>query len=412
MVPEQGLTPSAAPEPEDAGGSGVGRDANAAVVPPLPAAEQQGLTTPVEFAADSWTPQAAFPPPPPPPAVQPWASPAAPPPGFGPGGYGFVPPPPAPSAYVHVASPAKPTALPVEAREYHQFYRGPRFRWWKPLAAIAAFVVVWALGSVPPVVAALGWELLHNGGHIPSDVSELNTPSMFLANNVAIAVGIVAAVLVSWMVYRQRPRWLSSVEGHFRWRVFWRFLAIAIIGLGVAWAVEVAVSGGVGEFTVTPATWALVVGIVLTTPFQAAGEEYAMRGLVFRSIASWFPNRWVGLVIGIIVNAVAFMFLHGAEDVWLNFYYFFVGTVFSILVWRTGGLEAAIAMHIANNLISEMLLPFQPSAFSHLFDRQAGVAGPEILIQFGVTALVAAVLLWQSSRLKLPRATAPGAVTE
>lgn len=418
MVPEPGLTPGGGSEPVS--NRPVPHDHSAvppvgSPLPPPPPASWEDSTagTPGWPGGDPWRVPGAYPPPPPPPAVQPWTSapfPAA----DGAFGSSFAPPPP--PGYLPGAGQAgiaaSTSALPVEPREYHQFYRAPRFRWWKPLAAIGAFVVAWFLAAVPPVVIALGWDLSHNGGKLDPNAIDLNTPAMFLGNNVSIAVAIIAAVLVSWMVYRQRPRWLSSIEGGFRWRIFWRFLGIAFLGMAVAWAVEAALGGGVGDLTITPATWVLLVGIVITTPFQAAGEEYAMRGLVFRSIASWFPNRWVGLVVGLIVNAVAFMFLHAAGDVWLNVYYFFVGAVFSILVWRTGGLEAAIAMHIANNLISEMLLPFQPDAFSHLFDRQAGVAGPEILIQLGVTALVAAALLWQSSRLKVSRATAPAAAVE
>ncbi|MBA3020776.1 CPBP family intramembrane glutamic endopeptidase [Propionicimonas sp.] len=348
--------------------------------------------------------------PPPPPAVgtEPWTEPpwGAPPPG--------VQPPPGyvqpywgtPGMAPLPVVPAKAEPLPVEPREYQQFYRAPAFRWWKPLLAIPLYMVTVALVAIV-VVIALIIVVLASGQQLPTSETDYPPEVMFTLNNVLIALGMPLAMLISWWVYRQRPRWLSSISGGFRWRIFWPFLGIAGVGIALATVAQAQLSGGFGELTWTSTSLALILVIVFTTPFQCAAEEYAMRGLLFRSVGSWFGNRWVGLVVAIVVNSVAFMFLHGAGDPWLNAFYVVVGVTFSILTWRTGGLEAAVAMHIANNVISEALLPFQPDSLAHIFDRQAGVAGPEVLIQIGVTALVAGLLLWQSSRLGLRRATAP-----
>jgi membrane protease YdiL (CAAX protease family) len=301
---------------------------------------------------------------------------------------------------------AKPEPLPVEPREYHQFYRAPAFRWWKPLVAIPLFVVA-VVAEIIALVVGLLLVMLAAGQKMPASETDIPPALLFSVNNLAVALALPLAMLVSWLVYRQRPRWLSSISGGFRWRIFWPFLGIAGVGIALATVAQAQLTGGFGELTWTSTSLALILVIVFTTPFQCAAEEYAMRGLLFRSVGSWFANRWVGLVVAIVVNSVAFMFLHGAGDPWLNAFYVVVGVAFSILTWRTGGLEAAVAMHIANNVISEALLPFQPDSLAHIFDRQAGVAGPEVLIQIGVTALVAGLLLWQSSRLGLSRATAP-----
>jgi uncharacterized protein len=370
---------------------------------------------------------ALFPPPPPPPPVTGYEQASYPPPahpqvgfeqpghyaaGLGQPGYpqpvydpGF-PPPGYPLA---VPVKTKPEPLPIEPREYHQFYRGPAFRWWKPLAGLGLFValefvLVLALGI------AYGVWILVTGQKVSANALDIDPALLFSLNNVLVAVGLPLAVMTSWMVFRQRPRWLSSIGGGFRWQLFWPFLAIAAAGIALATLAEAALTGGFGELTWTPSSLVLIFVIVFTTPFQCAAEEYSVRGLLFRSVGSWFANRWVGLVVGIVVSSVAFMLLHGAGDPWLNAYYLLAGALFAVLAWRTGGLEASVAMHIANNLISEMLLPFQPETLAHIFDRQAGAAGPEALIQMGVTALVAGLLLWQSSRRRLPRATAPAAV--
>lgn len=346
------------------------------------------------------SPEAAVPPPPPPP----WNT-------------GFPPPPPpmagypAPEGYpAYAVTKPKPEPLPIEPREYQEFYRAPAFRWWKPLAAISLFAAVWLLVSMPPVSIAMMWESARTGR--PMTVDLLETPLGFAANNLTLVLAIPVALLTHWLIYRQRPRWLSSITGGFRWGLFGRFMAITAVIMLIGYGVQTFLSGGLGTLAWGKDSLFLLLTIVITTPFQAAGEEYMMRGLVFRSVASWFNRRWLGLIIGIIVNAVIFMLLHGAGDPWLISYYLLVAVLFSILAWRTGGLEAAIAMHVVNNVLSEIALPFQPGALAHIFDRQAGVAGPETLVPMGITALVAGALLWQASRLKLSRENAPAAAAQ
>lgn len=306
-----------------------------------------------------------------------------------------------------VAAP-KLEPLPVERREYHQFYRAPAFRWWKPLVAVSAFAAVELLIMV---ILSFGMVIIQIGsdGRWPMTTSQLNPELVFATNNIGIAIGLPIAFLASWVVYRQRPRWLSSVAGGFRWRAFWRFGLVAAPIMAAALAVEMVLGDGFAGLQIGPNTWWTLAIILATTPFQAAAEEYSIRGLLARSVGSWFRNRWVGLVVATVVTSVAFMLLHGAGDPWLNSYYLLVGVLFSVLVWRTGGLEAAVMMHIVNNVISEITLPFTESGFDNIFDRVAGVAGPETLIQMGVTTLVAGLLLWQASRLGLSRAAAPAA---
>lgn len=150
----------------------------------------------------------------------------------------------------------------------------------------------------------------------------------------------------------------------------------------------------------------LLVGILLTTPLQAAGEEYAMRGLLPRVFGAWISHRGVSLVVGVLVSSVIFMLVHGAADPWLNLLYFSIAVIFSYLTWRTGGLEAAIALHIVNNLLS--LLPVPWMGLEGIFDRSAGVAGPEVLFNLAAMIAAAAVIDRMARRRGLPRETAPG----
>ncbi|MGC3992885.1 MAG: CPBP family intramembrane metalloprotease [Propionicimonas sp.] len=316
--------------------------------------------------------------------------------------YGYAPGP------WQAGPPPKPSALPTVPREYHEFYRTPRFRWWKPLAALALF-------AASALIATTLFSMLilidvANGRIDLNDMASGNittTPMLFLANNLGIAVWVPLALLSGWAVFGQRPKWLSSIAGGFRWRLFGRFALIAFLVLGISTGIQVALSGGVGDLAWNPDSLFLILTILLTTPFQCAGEEYSLRGLGARCIGSWFSWRRAGLAVATAVTSVVFMLLHGAGDPWLNAFYLLFAVTSSVLVWRTGGLEASIALHVCNNMISEAFMPF--TDISGLFNREAGTAGPETLWQMAAVLLVAGLMLWQARKLKLQRKAAPAA---
>jgi len=305
--------------------------------------------------------------------------------------------------------PVKASALPIVPREYHEFFRAPRFRWWKPVLAIAMFVATWFLAAL---VITIALALIDTAaGRLDISAAAQGdltlTPLLFLANNLGLAAAIPLAGLTAWAVFGQRPRWISSIAGGFRWGLFWRFVAVALPILLVSVGVETLLDGP-PQLVWNADSWFLIVAILLTTPLQAAGEEYGTRGLLARSIGSWFGSARVGLVVATVVTSVVFMLLHGAGDPWLNGYYFTVGVACSVLVWKTGGLEAGIALHVVNNLIGEVTIPF--GGLESMFDRQAGAAGPEILIQVFFTLALVAALLLVARRLKIPQSAAPAAV--
>lgn len=340
------------------------------------------------------------------------AQPGYPPPGYAPSGYpapgnepsGYYPMAPVPPGAYYApyppAPPQKPAALPLEPKAFHEFYRAPRFRWWKPLAAIGLLAVVWFVVSLILVGGAMAYDV--STGRLSSvfEAQTKLTPWVFTANNVSLALFIPMAVLTSWLVYGQRPRWLSSITGGFRWALFGQFALIAVVPLVVSLLLD-----GFGDLAWNSDSLFLIVAILLTTPFQAAGEEYMARGLLARSVGSWFSIRWLGFAVGTVVSSLAFMGMHVAGDPWLNLFYFSFGVIACVVTWRTGGLEGAIALHVVNNLIGEISLPF--GALDHMMDRQAGVAGPGVLVQIGMIALVGGLMCWWARRRKLSTTAAP-----
>ncbi len=311
-----------------------------------------------------------------------------------------------PYPYLPPLDPRLITALPIEPRAHHAFLRAPRWRWWKPIVAFVLGAVVWMLVNAALALAGMlvdGVDLIA----MATTAKVVLGPWGFLGNNVGVASGIVVAVLVQWLVFGIRPKWLSSVVGGLRWR--WLglctaiFLPLWLILLGISFVLD----GPPEGFMIRPYTALMIVGILLTTPFQAAAEEYLFRGLEQRLVASYFKAETLGWVVATIVSTATFVLLHASDDAWLNLSYVGFGLVGCWLVWRTGGLEAAIAMHVVNNLTSEMVMPFID--FSGLFDRSAGTGDASVLIQLALMAGAAALITWLAKRRGLVRRSAPGA---
>jgi uncharacterized protein len=318
----------------------------------------------------------------------------------------------APVAYQPV--PSKPSALPVEPKRHSQFLQTPRRRWWKlPIALIVAGVA-WLIGSTIVTIPALVYDVINQRIDLTDPVALQNyvagitthiTPALFLANNAGIALMIPSAWL-GLIIYGQRPRWLSSVVGGLRWGWLFRILGLILLPYLAFEALTIALTG-VPQLTWKPYSLFMILVILLTTPLQCAGEEYGLRGLVNRLFGSYGSSR-VSFWIGAVVSSLAFMWLHAAQDIYLNSFYFSFGMISCWMAWRTGGLEAGIALHVVNNVLAMAVLPF--SDFSGIFNRQAGSANPMDVLPLAAVMLASMGLVeWQVRRRKPVAVAAPGA---
>jgi uncharacterized protein len=253
-----------------------------------------------------------------------------------------------------VRRPGPPQAW--QSRPYQQLLRGPTYRWWRPLLSLA--VAGGGLAVLVLVIAAAGAVLrLVDGLGQPAPGSDspdwLARPLGFLATNLSLAALIPLVLLATWAGFGWRPRWVSSVAPGLRWPWLLRCYAAATAVLGV-------LTGGLhlvaGYHWAPERDWGWLILITLvTTPLQAAGEEYVFRGWIPQLVGSAIPGARVGALLGGGVSSTLFVLAHGAQDVWLCTDRFLFGALACWLVWRTGGLEAGIAVHGANNIVALVL---------------------------------------------------------
>ena len=212
---------------------------------------------------------------------------------------------------------------------------------------LAGFVLLYP--GVAGLLAALGW--LARGKQGTYDAYWVRAmgfeyPEGLAATSLGLAAIIPLVLLMVRFVHQRRPVWLSSVQPGLRWR----YMLIVFVVAAIVMNAQYWVTTGRTEFHWNPspqlAFW--LVAILLTTPLQAAGEEYLFRGYLMQVIGAAVRQKWVT----VLVSGAAFMAVHGTQSVSLMVDRFAFGTIMGALVVLTGGLEAAIAAHAANNVFA------------------------------------------------------------
>jgi membrane protease YdiL (CAAX protease family) len=293
-------------------------------------------------------------------------------------------------------------------------FRTWNYAWWRPVVGIlllgVGMLVVVPLLMMPVLVVGL----LVEGGQqdfwdafLEAGTFRELTPSGLLYLNLTLG----GLILWTWglvrVLHTMRPRWLSSVVPKLRWAFLFVCLGLSVVALMAQFIVGMLVpqsanpemSTAIEPWTGTTA--ALAVVVLLTTPLQAAGEEYAFRGYLLQAVGSLSGRRWVALL----VTATLFATAHGFQNPPLFFDRFMFGLIAGWLVIRTGGLEAAIALHVLNNYLAfGLALTFGDITETINVSEISWWNVPVTLTQ---SIVYAGLVAWVAGRMGLQRRTAP-----
>ncbi|WP_144390172.1 CPBP family intramembrane glutamic endopeptidase [Marinactinospora thermotolerans] len=247
---------------------------------------------------------------------------------------------------------------------YHRLARTARFRWWVPPLAVVAAVALYLLVQIPLVLAA---KLVAVVAGAPLDVT------VFFGSEVpdlAVELVLLAAMIPVVMFIARFVQWrpvgtLSSVEGRLRvrWLLTCSLVALLVVGVMVPARFGLYLATGVsgplvGEWVGPRLFLGALLVVVLLVPFQAAAEEYALRGFVMQAVGSYgAPGPGGGPLTrllrsplpAILVSGGVFALLH-TYSAWALAEVLCFGVAMAWLAWYTGGLEAPIALHVLHNL--------------------------------------------------------------
>ncbi|WP_241483296.1 CPBP family intramembrane glutamic endopeptidase [Nocardiopsis halophila] len=309
--------------------------------------------------------------------------------------------------------PPRPANGPARARPgtpYHRLARTWRFRWWIPPLALLVGVLLVLLTQIVMYMAAAVYMVLQGRpatGESPfgAEVPDLAFMLIVLATMTPIA--LLVARTVQWRPFGS----LMSVEGRLRgrWLGVCALVALPVLALylGLLYTLQL-FSGGdegfVGAFVGMERFLPALVVILLLVPFQASAEEVALRGFLMQAVGSYgrpadHPRGGSALsrllrtpVPAILVSGTVFALMHDYTD-WALLDVAVFGVAVAWLTWYTGGLEAAIGLHVVHNLVAFVLTAYEGGLADAATGSGswAGVAGTtaEVLVYSLVVALLA-----------------------
>lgn len=293
---------------------------------------------------------------------------------------------------------------------YHRLAREtPAYAWWKlPLAGVVGVFAYLAFSVALIVCAAIYFAIVGDTDQLDVWLDaagdlDLGQLDFFVLDMLGIVV-LIPAVLLGVLAIGPRPiGYLSSVAGRLRWGWLGR---TALISFGV-FVVTFSVMLGVNELTDPSEIDAPSLGgrvllaivlVVLIVPFQAAAEEYVFRGYLMQLVGSW--SRFAFLPV--VISTPLFVAGHGYE-LWGLLDVGLFGLTAAVLTIRTGGLEAAIAAHTANNVLLFVL-----DALGMLSASGDEDAGPVDLVPTIVSSIVIVLLVeWAARRYDIQRTRPP-----
>jgi len=214
---------------------------------------------------------------------------------------------------------------------------------------------------VAQLVVRIGWSLADSPGRF-IDWSREALAYHHLAGLVGAHLGIACLVLITMALVRflhgRAPHWVTSVQPGMRWRYLLLCLPVAAVVLNA-----IVLLGRLGQpWQPDPQhrAWLWILVVCLTAPLQAAGEEYFFRGYLMQAFGAMAAGlaipagRWRidGRWVAVIGSALVFALFHGVQNPALFVDRFGFGLLAGLLVLRTGGLEAGIACHVANNVFA------------------------------------------------------------
>ncbi|WP_433832186.1 lysostaphin resistance A-like protein [Actinoplanes sp. CA-015351] len=275
---------------------------------------------------------------------------------------------------------------------YHHLARPAS--WWRTLLG-TLFIVVTGL-----VVGNGGYLMVTLAAEIAGKPEVDGFPSFGPLTDLAVAFAMIAVFLPATLLaarwFQRRPAGtLSSVAG--RLRIRWLLICLGVAAVAVLSVAFLASLPGSSPDDATdfagwgPFATATIV-LLLVVPVQAAAEEYVCRGWLLQSVGAWFRSPWVA----ILPQAVIFGALHGWGTPWGFADLFIFGVVTGWLTIRTGGLEAAIALHVCNNLLGSVVA----AAFGQLTIDETAADLPWSMAAIDVAMILAyaAVILWLTRR--------------
>lgn len=262
---------------------------------------------------------------------------------------------------------------------------------WRYLVGILVIFLVWQLGTIPLLVAAL-FKIMSEGGSLLDFQEDPNQLMNVLESNTTLflmllsfAIGLVGVYFWAKWVHKQPFKTLTTSRKKIDWGRFWFGFLLIAITTGVLTTVDFYMNPQDYEVNFKPLPFLILFVIaVIMIPLQTSFEEYFFRGYIMQGFGIIAKNRWVPLLL----TSVVFGLLHIANPEVekmgniIMVYYIGTGLLLGIMTLMDEGLELALGFHAGNNLVGALLVTADWTAFkthSILKDMSEPSAGFDVI---------------------------------
>ncbi len=255
--------------------------------------------------------------------------------------------------------------LPTETLnlEYHRLaFADPKSRWWKPLiegplilifialltVLLAAIMFAYGIFGVPVVSMWLF------GGEESNHLVFTHPAGAIMV--IGCAIVLFPAMWLARMMMGPRPWGLvHSVTGRMRWKWLGICLGIALPIFALLPVLAKAVTRTLPPANVITSPHMIVpmlITLLILTSLRAYAQEVIWRGFFMQTLGSWLRHPALAICLP------AALFIPGLVfGAWAQLVNITLLLTSAFLVWRTGGLEASLAMNTMN-LLFNMFLAF------------------------------------------------------
>lgn len=291
-----------------------------------------------------------------------------------------------------------PSQVPPEQLRTLAFHRlghaDRRHAWWKPLVEGLIIFVSFVIFSIVFAIPVL---LFMDDPLALEDVENLDQldPLIFFFLFGSIALLVPAAYLARWVMGPRPLGLLHSVTGRLRWK--WMFqcglaaLIIYVVTNGLSVLIDAFGGGERIELSLVPQWGWLLLMVVLLVPVQCFAEELVFRGYLMQTVGRWLKHPAWAILLPVPLFVAGHMY-----DVWGQTSIAIMAITMGLVTWRTGGLEAAVAIHVVNNCTVTLM------AMVGMVDLSDTSGGPvEVLFTLITNGLFALVIFRMARRTRI-----------
>ena len=270
----------------------------------------------------------------------------------------------------------------------HDYITHPRnykaYRWYKPLLVFLLFVIFLFVFNmtVEYITKTVFGTVITYSGY--DDMDLFSAAGAF--RNCALNACYIPSLILAALIVKDRPisSYYSSMGG-WRWKTFFKILAVGFILFSIPNILHYALSGRSGEIRFTLGGFFM---LTLMLPFQGMAEELLYRGFFMQTIGSWFKISLLGLII----QAPLFAMAHSYNTIGV-IASALTALIYGLICVYSKGIEASSALHILNNLTGIYMAGF---GFGSLTSEQS-ISGS--LINLGLKLLYFLFILYADRKL-------------